>query len=225
MKLLKDILYKVAVNKVYGSTNVSINKVVFDSRKVEENDLFVAQKGGVVDGHEFISKTIELGAVVIVCEKTPSNLKEGVTYIEVENSNAALAIIAANYYNNPSQELKLIGITGTNGKTTIATLLYNLFRKAGYKVGLLSTVKIMVDKTAYAATHTTPDSVSINHYLQLMIQSGVDYCFMEVSSHGIHQKRTEGLHFTGGVFTNLTHDHLDYHKTFAAYRDIKKIIF
>jgi len=225
MKLLKDILYKVAVNKVYGSTNMSIDKVVFDSRKVEKNDLFVAQKGESVDGHKFISKAIDLGAKVIVCEKTPSNLKEGIVYVEVENSNAALAIIAANYYNNPSEELKLIGVTGTNGKTTIATLLYNLFRKAGYKVGLLSTVKIMVDKTAYVATHTTPDSVSINHYLQLMIQSGVDYCFMEVSSHGIHQKRTEGLHFTGGIFTNLSHDHLDYHKSFAAYRDVKKSFF
>ena len=225
MKLLKDILYNVSVNKIYGSTDVQIAKVVFDSRKVEKNDLFVAQKGVTVDGHEFIHSVVELGASVIICEEAPIELIEGITYVVVENSNSAIAIIAANFYNNPSEELKLIGITGTNGKTTIATLLYNLFRKAGYKVGLLSTVKIMVDETEYVATHTTPDSVSINHYLQLMIESGVDYCFMEVSSHGIHQKRTDGLHFTGGIFTNLTHDHLDYHKSFAAYRDVKKSFF
>ena len=225
MQLLKDILYKVAVNKVYGSTDMSISNIIFDSRKVGKDDLFVAQKGVSVDGHKFIEKAIALGAVVIVCEVLPQELNDTVTYVEVENSNSALAIMASNYHANPSQKLKLIGITGTNGKTTIATLLYNLFRKAGYKVGLLSTVKILVDETEYVATHTTPDSVSINHYLQLMIESGVAYCFMEVSSHGIHQKRTEGLHFTGGIFTNLTHDHLDYHKSFSEYRDVKKSFF
>ncbi len=225
MKLLKDILYKVAVNKVYGSTEVSIKNVVFDSREVQKNDLFVAQIGVTVDGHKFIDKVIKLGATVIVCEKTPSKINKEITYIQVDDSNSALAIIAANYHNNPSQELKLIGITGTNGKTTIATLLYSLFRKSGYKVGLLSTVKVMVDETEYVATHTTPNSVSINGYLQLMVESGVDYCFMEVSSHGIHQKRTDGLHFSGGIFTNLTHDHLDYHKSFAEYRDVKKSFF
>jgi len=188
--------------------------------------LFVcAQKGLLFNGHQFINKAIELGAVVIVCEELPENLIENITYIQVEDANKALAILASNYYNNPSSKLKLVGITGTNGKTTIATLLYNLFQRAGYKSGLLSTVKIMVDTTQYDATHTTPNSVLINKYLNEMVALGVDYCFMEVSSHGIHQKRTEGLEFAAGVFTNLTHDHLDYHKTFAAYRDIKKMFF
>ncbi|MFK5879663.1 MAG: UDP-N-acetylmuramoyl-L-alanyl-D-glutamate--2,6-diaminopimelate ligase [Flavobacteriaceae bacterium] len=225
MKLLKDILYKVAVENVIGSTDIDISKIEFDSRKVQSGDLFIAQKGVTVDGHNYIQKAIDLGASVIVCEMIPKKLDNTVVYIQVQDSNAALAIIAANYYDNPSQKLKLIGITGTNGKTTIATLLYNLLKKGGEKVGLLSTVKIMVDETAFAATHTTPDSVSINHYLQDMVKANVDYCFMEVSSHGIHQKRTEGLHFTGGIFTNLTQDHLDYHKTFAEYRDVKKTFF
>jgi len=225
MANLKDILYKVAVNKVYGTTNVLVNEVIFDSRKVKKDTLFVAQKGVMVDGHKYIDKAIELGANTIVCEDIPVKLVEGVTYIQVDDSNVALAIIAANFYDNPSQKIKLIGVTGTNGKTTIATLLYNLFRKSGYKVGLLSTVRIMVDETEYAATHTTPNSVSLNRYLHQMVENDVDYCFMEVSSHGIHQKRTEGLHFTGGIFTNLTHDHLDYHKSFAEYRNVKKSFF
>jgi len=155
----------------------------------------------------------------------PKTLKEGVTYIEVANSNKALAYIAANYYTHPSENLKLIGVTGTNGKTTVSSLLYQLFKKAGYKVGLLSTVKIMVNDKTYKATHTTPDSLTINRYLKLMNAEGVEFCFMEVSSHGIHQNRTEGLHFTGGIFTNLSHDHLDYHDTFAEYRDVKKTFF
>ncbi len=225
MELLKDILYKVSVNAVYGTTDMSVSAIIFDSRKVKKNVLFVAQKGATVDGHKYITKAIELGAKVIICEVIPKQLKEGITYIQVDDSNSALAIIASNFYNNPSRKLKLVGITGTNGKTTIATLLYNLFRKSGYKVGLLSTVNIMVDETEYAATHTTPNSVSINHYLNEMVENGVDYCFMEVSSHGIHQKRTEGLHFSGAIFTNLTHDHLDYHSTFAEYRDVKKSFF
>ncbi len=225
MQQLKDILYGVAVNKVYGSVEVEVNAVEFDSRKVESGSLFVAQKGVHVDGHKFITHTITAGAKVVVCEDWPGTLSEEVTYVQVSDANSALAVIASNFYGNPSKDLKLIGITGTNGKTTIATLSYNLFRKAGYKVGLLSTVKVMVDETEYVATHTTPDSVSINRYLQLMVESGVDYCFMEVSSHGIHQKRTEGLTFAGGVFTNLTHDHLDYHNSFAEYRDVKKKFF
>jgi len=166
-----------------------------------------------------------LGAVAILCEKLPENLVNNITYIQVEDSNSALALIASNFYGNPSSKLKLIGITGTNGKTTVATLLYKLFQNAGYKSGLLSTVKIMVDTKQFEATHTTPNSVAINSYLNEMVELGVDYCFMEVSSHGIHQKRTEGLQFAGGVFTNLTHDHLDYHKTFAEYRDVKKLFF
>ena len=166
-----------------------------------------------------------MGAIAIICEEFPADKKEGITYIQVKDANVALAIMASNFYNNPSNKLPLVGVTGTNGKTTIASLLYQLFKKAGYKVGLLSTVKILVDETEFNATHTTPDSVTINSYLDKMIDAGVDYCFMEVSSHGIHQKRTEGLTFAGGIFTNLSHDHLDYHKTFAEYRDVKKSFF
>jgi len=225
LKLVKDIVYKVSIDTVIGGTNKMVDAIVFDSREVKQNSLFVAQKGLVFDGHLFIDKAIELGARVIVCEKLPKQTLQKVTYIQVENSDSALAIIASNFYENPSSKLKLIGITGTNGKTTIATLLYNLFQKAGYKTGLLSTVKILVDTIEYKATHTTPNSVLINKYLNEMVEMGVDFCFMEVSSHGIHQKRTEGLQFSGGVFTNLTHDHLDYHKTFKEYRDVKKSFF
>lgn len=224
MKKLKDILYKVSIEEVVGSTEIEINSIHFDSRKVESNDLFVAQKGVTVDGHLFIDKAISLGAKVIVCEEI-KNVVDSVTYIKVKDSNSALAIIASNYFENPSSHLKLIGVTGTNGKTTIASLLYQLFKKAGFKVGLLSTVKVIVDEKEYNATHTTPDSIKINGYLNQMIDAGVEYCFMEVSSHGIHQKRTHGLHFEGGIFTNLSHDHLDYHNSFAEYRDVKKAFF
>jgi UDP-N-acetylmuramoyl-L-alanyl-D-glutamate--2,6-diaminopimelate ligase len=223
--ILKDILYKVAIEVVKGSTEMAIGKIEFDSRKVQENDVFVAIRGTVSNGHDFIEKAINLGAPVIVCDTLPEVIVTGVTYIQVKDTNAALAFLASNYYGNPSQNLKLVGITGTNGKTTIASLLFQLFKKAGYKVGLLSTVKIMVDDAEYKATHTTPDSLTINHYLSEMNAVGVEYCFMEVSSHGVHQKRTEGLHFAGGVFTNLSHDHLDYHPTFAEYRDVKKSFF
>ncbi|MDP3947001.1 MAG: UDP-N-acetylmuramoyl-L-alanyl-D-glutamate--2,6-diaminopimelate ligase [Lutibacter sp.] len=225
MKSVKDILSKVVVNAIQGNTLIKVNAIVFDSRNVHKNCLFAAQKGLLFDGHQFIDKAIEFGAVAILCEKLPENLDENITYIQVEDSNSALALIASNFYENPSSKLKLIGITGTNGKTTVATLLYKLFQNAGYKTGLLSTVKILVDTKQYEATHTTPNSVAINFYLNEMVELGVDYCFMEVSSHGIHQKRTEGLQFAGGVFTNLTHDHLDYHKTFAEYRDVKKLFF
>lgn len=225
MKQLKDILYKVSVNAVSGSTEVAVSSIVFDSRKVKKNNVFVAQKGTLVDGHKYIDKAIQLGATSIICEEMPANKIDGITYVQVENSDSALAIMASNFYENPSKKLELIGVTGTNGKTTIASLLYQLFKKAGYKVGLLSTVKIMVDETEYKATHTTPDSVTINQYIDKMIDEGVEYCFMEVSSHGIHQKRTEGLEFAGGIFTNLSHDHLDYHETFAEYRDVKKSFF
>ena len=225
MIILKDILYKVAIEVVKGSTEMAIGKIEFDSRKVQENDVFVAIRGTVSNGHDFIEKAINLGATVIVCDVLPEVIVTGVTYIQVKDTNAALAFLASNYYGNPSQNLKLVGITGTNGKTTIASLLFQLFKKAGYKVGLLSTVKIMVDDAEYKATHTTPDSLTINHYLYEMNAVGVEYCFMEVSSHGVHQKRTEGLHFAGGVFTNLSHDHLDYHPTFAEYRDVKKSFF
>ncbi len=225
MSILKDILYKVAIEAVKGSTEIAIGKIDFDSRKMEQNDVFVAIRGTISDGHDFIAKAIELGATAVVCETFPETIVEGITYIQVKDTNTALAIMAANYFDNPSQKLQLVGVTGTNGKTTIASLLYQLYKKAGYKVGLLSTVKIMVDEVEYKATHTTPDSITINHYLAEMIDAGVEYCFMEVSSHGIHQKRTEALHFVGGVFTNLSHDHLDYHATFAEYRDVKKSFF
>ena len=222
---LKDILWKVAIEAVHGSTDVAIEKMEFDSRKVSENDVFIAIRGTISDGHEFIETAINNGAIAIICDSFPEIIVSGITYIKVNDTNKAMAFMAANYFENPSQKLKLIGITGTNGKTTIASLLFQLFQKAGFKTGLLSTVKIVVDTNEYKATHTTPDSISINHYLNEMVIAGVEYCFMEVSSHGIHQKRTEGLHFNGGVFTNLSHDHLDYHATFSEYRDVKKSFF
>jgi UDP-N-acetylmuramoyl-L-alanyl-D-glutamate--2,6-diaminopimelate ligase len=222
---LKDILWKVAIEAVHGSTDVVIEKMEFDSRKVSENDVFIAIRGTISDGHEFIETAINKGAIAIICDSFPEIIVSGITYIKVNDTNKAMAFMAANYFDNPSQKLKLIGITGTNGKTTIASLLFQLFQKAGFKTGLLSTVKIVVDTNEYKATHTTPDSISINYFLNEMVNAGVQYCFMEVSSHGIHQKRTEGLHFTGGVFTNLSHDHLDYHATFSEYRDVKKSFF
>ena len=225
MMALKDILYRVTINAVVGSTLVDINTIQFDSRNIHDNDLFVAIKGTIVDGHDFIEKAITKGARAVVCEKLPDNFHNGITYVEVKNASRALAFMASNFYEVPSENLKLVGVTGTNGKTTVVTLLYQLFKKAGFKVGLLSTVKIMVDNKEYKATHTTPDSLTINKYLKEMNNDGVEFCFMEVSSHGIHQNRTEGLHFEGGVFTNLTHDHLDYHNSFAEYRDVKKSFF
>jgi UDP-N-acetylmuramoyl-L-alanyl-D-glutamate--2,6-diaminopimelate ligase len=223
--VLKDILYKVAIEAVKGSTEIAVNKIEFDSRKIQENDVFVAIRGTVSNGHDFIEKAIGLGATAVICDTLPEDIKSGITYIQVNDTNSALAFMANNFYDNPSSKLRLVGITGTNGKTTIASLLYQLFKKAGYKVGLLSTVKIMLDDIEYKATHTTPDSLTINHFLNEMVAMGCEFCFMEVSSHGIHQKRTEGLHFEGGVFTNLSHDHLDYHPTFAEYRDVKKSFF
>ncbi|RIA08711.1 UDP-N-acetylmuramoylalanyl-D-glutamate--2,6-diaminopimelate ligase [Flavobacteriaceae bacterium MAR_2010_72] len=225
MPELKDILYKTTINAVVGSTGIIVNAIAFDSRLVKKKDVFVAIKGTAVDGHDYIDAAIQKGASAIVCETLPSNFNNDITYIEVANASRALAFMASNYYDNPSENLKLIGVTGTNGKTTVASLLYQLFKKAGFKVGLLSTVKIMVDNNAYKATHTTPDSLTINRYLSEMSLEGVEFCFMEVSSHGIHQNRTEGLHFEGGIFTNLSHDHLDYHETFAEYRDVKKSFF
>lgn len=225
MKLLKDILYKVSIEAVKGSTEIYVEKIEFDSRKITHNDVFVATRGTQSNGHLFITAAINNGARAIICDVFPEEIEKDITYVLVKDTAIALAYLAANYYENPSQNLKLVGVTGTNGKTTIATLLYQLFKKAGYKVGLLSTVKIMVDNTSYNTTHTTPDSISINEYLSKMCDIGVAFCFMEVSSHGIHQKRIEGLQFAGGVFTNLSHDHLDYHASFAEYRDVKKSFF
>jgi UDP-N-acetylmuramoyl-L-alanyl-D-glutamate--2,6-diaminopimelate ligase len=225
MMLLKDILYGVRLTAVSGSTNVMVNSIQFDSRNVGMDDVFVAARGLVTDGHEYIEKAVNSGAKAIICERLPEQLVNEITYVEVKNGQSALAIMASNFYGNPSKNLKLVGVTGTNGKTTVSSLLYQLFKKAGFKVGLISTIKIMVDEKEYATSHTTPDALTINKHLQLMNDSGVEFCFMEVSSHGIHQKRTEGLVFEGAIFTNLSHDHLDYHETFAAYRDTKKILF
>lgn len=225
MKDLKDILYKVPMEAVVGSTAVTVNGIQFDSRKVEFNDVFVAVRGTIVDGHKFISTATNQGAIAIICEELPEKIVNGITYVQVQDSQMALAYMAANFYDNPSANLKLVGVTGTNGKTTIATLLYSLFTKAGFKVGLLSTVKVMIADKELAATHTTPDPLVINSHLKMMNDEGVEFCFMEVSSHGIAQKRTSALEFAGGVFTNLSHDHLDYHNTFAEYRDVKKSFF
>jgi len=225
MIVLKDILKSVEIVQVIGGDEVGVREISFSSRSVKENDVFVAQRGTVVDGHVYIEDAISRGAVVVVCELIPEKLQEHVTYVQVRDSSVALAVMAANFYGNPSRELELVGVTGTNGKTTIATLLYSLYMDAGYKVGLLSTIKIMVSDQVYDTSHTTPDSLVINKYLRAMVDNGCNYCFMEVSSHGIHQKRTVGLDFKGGVFTNLTHDHLDYHNTFKEYRDIKKTFF
>lgn len=225
MKLLKDILFGVHISAVSGTTNCDIASVCFDSRKIQKGDAFVATRGTITDGHQYISKALELGARAIICEELPKEMLDEVTYVEVQNGHQALAIMASNFYDTPSRNLKLVGVTGTNGKTTVSSLLYQLFKKAGYKVGLLSTIKIMVDDKEYSTSHTTPDALVINQHLKLMNDAGVEYCFMEVSSHGIHQKRTEGLVFEGAIFTNLSHDHLDYHKTFAEYRDTKKLLF
>ena len=225
MRILKDILYNVALQSVQGTTDICINSIQYDSRKVDKNDVFIAIKGMHSDGHLFIEKAIENGASVIVAEFLPENKIKTITYVEVESSSLALAFMAANFYQHPSENLKLIGITGTNGKTTVASLLYNLFKAAGHRVGLISTVKIMVGDTSFSTSHTTPDSLVINSYLKQMNAIGVEFCFMEVSSHGIHQHRSAGLTFEGGIFTNLSHDHLDYHSSFAEYRDVKKSFF
>lgn len=225
MTVLKDILYKVAIEKVIGNTSVAIHGIQFDSRKVALNDVFIAIRGTLSDGHDFIKMAADKGAIAIICETLPEVIVNGITYVQVQDAQKALALLASNYYGNPSEELKLVGVTGTNGKTTIATLLHQLFHKAGYATGLLSTVQIHVGDTVYPATHTTPDPLLINGYLREMVDQGIDFCFMEVSSHGIHQKRIEGLVFTGGIFSNITHDHLDYHKTFKEYRDVKKAFF
>jgi len=225
LKLIKDILYKVAIEKVTGSTELVINNLVFDSREASLNDAYVAIRGTHADGHDYIQQAAYAGALLIVCEEMPEQIINGITYVQVKDSKEALAIIAANYYENPSRSLQLVGVTGTNGKTTISTLLYQLYLQAGYKAGLISTIEIKVNKTSYPTELTTPDPIVINKYLAKMVNEGVQYCFMEVSSHGIAQKRVAGLQFAGALFTNLSHDHLDYHQTFAAYRDTKKEFF
>ena len=223
--LLRDVLYKVPIRSVTGSTEMEINVVEIDSRKVKEGTAFVAVKGVAADGHTFIDKAIEKGATVIVCEKLPESLDAQVVYVEVENSAAAAAYMAHNFSGQPSEKMKLVGVTGTNGKTTIATLLYKLFTSLGYKCGLLSTVDNHIGDKIVPATHTTPDAVSLNQLLKQMLDEGCSHVFMEVSSHAVHQHRITGLKFAGGLFSNITHDHLDYHKTFDEYIRVKKAFF
>ncbi len=225
MKTLADILYKVTLVEVNGSTETQVSSISFDSRKVETGSLFIATNGTAVDGHEFISVAEEKGATAIVCEVIPSIKKHGVTYVKVADSALALAIIAENFYDNPSEKLKIVAITGTNGKTTIATLLYHLFAGLQYKCGLLSTVENRINGKVIPATHTTPDAIQLSSLLSEMVSSGCTYCFMEASSHAIHQKRVAALKFAGAVFTNISHDHLDYHKTFKDYIEAKKSLF
>lgn len=223
--ILSEILYKVSLQAVSGKTDIEINKILFDSRRVEKGSLFVAIGGTQVDGHQFITKAIELGASAILCEHLPESLNEEITYIQVENSARAMGFAAANFYQHPSKKLKLVGVTGTNGKTSIATLLFRLFRRLGYRCGLLSTVQNQIDDDVIPSTHTTPDSVKVNELLADMVQKGVSYCFMEVSSHAVVQERITGLAFVGGIFTNLTHDHLDFHGTVDNYIKAKKGFF
>ncbi len=225
MKLLSDILYKTRLDEVVGSTNLAISSVTFDSRKVKKDSLFIATRGTAVDGHKFIDKAIESGAVAIVCEELPLVQKENITYVKVLDSSAALGYIACNFFDNPSEKVKLVGITGTNGKTTTVTLLFNLFRGLGYNVGLLSTVENKINNTIIPSTHTTPDALTLNELLAQMAEQGCQYVFMEVSSHAIVQHRITGLKFTGAAFSNITHDHLDYHKTFDEYIKAKKGFF
>ncbi|HRN93540.1 MAG TPA: UDP-N-acetylmuramoyl-L-alanyl-D-glutamate--2,6-diaminopimelate ligase [Chitinophagales bacterium] len=225
MKDLKTLLVNVKVKQLCGSSDAVVNALQLDSRKVKTGDCFVAVSGTLVDGHNFIEQCVSAGASVIVCEKLPVNINSNVTYVLVEESSRALGIMAANFYDNPSHKLKVVGVTGTNGKTSVATLLFRLFRELGYRVGLLSTVQNQIDEVVIPSTHTTPDAIGLNSLLAQMVQEGCQYCFMEASSHAIHQNRIAGLKFAGAAFTNITHDHLDYHKTFDNYIKAKKKFF
>jgi UDP-N-acetylmuramoyl-L-alanyl-D-glutamate--2,6-diaminopimelate ligase len=223
--LLSDILYKVSIRGITGSTDVEVNDIQIDSRKIKPGAAFIAVKGAAADGHQFIDKAIENGAAVIVHQESTENKKEGVVYVQVENSAAAAAYMANNFFGRPSEKVKLVGITGTNGKTTIATLLYKLFTRLGYKCGLLSTVENHIGEKVVPATHTTPDAISLNELLSQMVSAGCSHVFMETSSHAIHQHRVTGLQYAGGIFSNITHDHLDYHQTFDEYIRVKKAFF
>lgn len=225
MKVLSDILYKCRIKEVIGSTNIAIDDLELDSRKVRPMTLFVALRGYNVDGHQFIDKAIENGANSVVCEFLPEDVLENITYIVVQDSAESLGTIASNFFDNPSSELKVVAITGTNGKTTTATLLFNLFKSLGHKVGLLSTVVNLIGNKKIEATHTTPDAISMNRLMRQMLDEGCKYCFMEASSHAIHQRRVAGIQFAGALFTNITHDHLDYHQTFNEYIKAKKRLF
>ena len=222
---LQELLYKVSVLKVVGTTNAEVTDVAFDSRKVKKDALFVAVKGVQSDGHTYIKQTVKSGATVIVLEDMPTDLDDTITYVQVADSNIALGIIAANFYDNPSEKLKLVGVTGTNGKTSIVSMLSQMFDLLNVKVGMLSTIQNKINDEVIPSTHTTPDALQLNFLLNKMIEAGCEYCFMEVSSHAIAQGRISGLNFAGGIFTNITQDHLDYHNTFAEYRDVKKSFF
>ena len=225
MKRLQDILSKVETLQIVGDATVEVSALNYDSRRVAEGDCFFAVVGVQSDGHNYIPQSVERGARAVVCQRLPESLTEGVCYVCVEDTNAAMADMAAAFYGYPSRELKLVGVTGTNGKTTTATLLYDLFRMLGYRAGLISTVVYRVGDREIESTHTTPDAIRLNAMLREMVDEGCDYCFMECSSHAIVQDRIRGLRFAGGMFTNLTHDHLDYHKTFAEYLRAKKLFF
>ena len=223
--ILSELIARIKPVSVCGSTDIEITGINIDSRRIKQGHIFVAMKGTQVDGHKFIGKAIELGAAAVLLEDMPEEIQDGVTYVQVESTEDCVGIAATTYFGNPSSKLKLVGVTGTNGKTTIATLLYNMFRKFGHKVGLLSTVCNYIDGEPIPASHTTPDPIELNELLAKMVEAGCEYAFMECSSHAIHQKRIGGLTFAGGLFTNLTRDHLDYHKTFENYRDAKKMFF
>ncbi len=225
MKALQSILFGVALREVVGSTQMQVNDIQIDSRKVNVGGVFVAISGVQVDGHEFITIAIEKGATVIVCEHLPENIVNGITYLVVENAQEAVAIMAHQFYNEASTKVKLVGVTGTNGKTTVATLLFKLFSELGYKCGLISTVQNQIGEQIIPSTHTTPDAIQLNALLDKMVQENCTHVFMECSSHAIHQHRITGLQFAGGAFTNITHDHLDYHKTFEEYVSVKKAFF
>lgn len=225
MPLLRDILYKVALKEVSGNTNKPIEHICSDSRLVQANTLFAAITGTQTDGHNFINKALQLGATAILCQVVPDELQDEVTYIKVDDTAYALGIIADNFYGNPSSKLKLVGVTGTNGKTTTATLLFKLFRKLGYQTGLISTIKYCINEEILDASHTTPDTLKLNQLLNQMVENGCTHCFMEVSSHAMVQHRVSGITFSGGIFTNITHDHLDFHGTFSNYLKAKKSFF
>lgn len=223
--IITELVNRIPVIEIHGDNNREVSELVFDSRKVTENSLYIAMRGTVVDGHSFIASSIEKGATTIVCEEFPETLAENVTYIKVKDSAKALGHLASNFYGNPSKKLKLIGVTGTNGKTSVSTLLFDVFKNLGYDSALLSTVEIRIGEEIIPATHTTPDVITINKILAEAVEKGCEFAFMEVSSHGIAQNRIEGLHFKVAGFTNLTHDHLDYHKTFEEYLKTKKRFF
>ncbi len=225
MAILQDILFKVNIRSVYGTTSAEVSSLQIDSRKVEAGCAFIALRGVSVDGHQFIEKAVNENARVIICETMPERKADGVTYVQVENSAVAAGVMAHNFYGQPSEHLSLVGVTGTNGKTTIATLLFKLFTNLGHTCGLLSTVENRIGQDHLPATHTTPDPISLNALLRRMVDAGCSHAFMETSSHALHQHRVAGLQFAGGLFSNITHDHLDYHKTFDEYIKAKKIFF